>query len=154
MKIEAICPITNKKVDENVARFNATITVLLLAAFVVSDTPLIALFLLVDFLLRGFELSAYSPIAIVSKKIVAALALKPKIINAGPKLFAAKVGALFSLSVMVSAFLGQTPLAFAFSAIFGICAFLEAAFGFCLACRIYPYLYKLTHFVFAKTIRE
>ena len=145
MRTNAICPINNKKVDEHVARVNAAVTVLLLILFFVSAYPPTVLFLFADFLLRGFDLAAYSPIAIVSRKLVAGLSLRPKVINAGPKFFAAKVGAFFSLMVLVFALLGETQLAFAFGAIFAICAFLEAAFGFCLACKIYPYTYKLTH---------
>ncbi|MBP6661907.1 MAG: DUF4395 family protein, partial [Paludibacter sp.] len=33
----------------------------------------------------------------------------------------------------------------ALTAIFGICAFLESAFGFCIACEIYPLIYKFTY---------
>ncbi|MTK53172.1 DUF4395 domain-containing protein [Paludibacter sp.] len=153
MQTKAICPINNKKVDENVARSNAALTVLLLVVFQLSINPLIALFLLADFLLRGFDLAAYSPLAFVSKKVVSVLSLKPKVINAGPKFFAAKIGAAFSLSILVSALLGFNQLAFVFSAVFGVCAFLEAAIGFCLACKIYPYTYKLTHFNISKAIQ-
>jgi len=153
MKTNAICPINNKRIDENVARVNASITVLLLVGFVVSGSPLIVLFLLADFLLRGFDLAIYSPIAIVSRRLVSGLSLKPKVINAGPKFFAAKVGALFSLAILISALLQLHQLAVVFSAIFGICAFLEAAVGFCLACKIYPYTYKLTRLFPQQNIR-
>lgn len=150
MQTKAICPINNKKADENVARSNAALTVLLLVSFQVSANPFIALFLLVDFVLRGFEQASYSPLAFVSRKIVSVLSLQPKVINAGPKFFAAKIGAVFSLSMLVSTLLGLNQLAFVISAVFGVCAFLEAAIGFCLACKIYPYTHQLTHFSTSK----
>lgn len=153
MRTKAICPINNKNADENVARSNAALTVLLLVVFQLSANPLIALFLLVDFVLRGFELANYSPLACVSKKVVSVLSLKPKVINAGPKFFAAKIGAVFSLSILVSTLLGWSQLSFALSAVFGVCAFLEAVIGFCLACKIYPYTYQLTHFSTSKAIQ-
>ncbi len=153
MQTKAICPINNKKADENVARSNAAFTVLFLVIFQLSANPLIILFLLADFLLRGFDLAAYSPLAFVSKKVMSVLSLKPKIINAGPKFFAAKIGAVFSLSILVSALLGFNQLAFVFSAVFGVCAFLEVAIGFCLACKIYPYTHQLTHFATSKAVQ-
>jgi len=152
MQTKAICPINNKKADENVARSNAALTVLLLVSFQLSANPFIVLFLLADFVLRGFELASYSPLAFVSKKIVSVLSLQSKVINAGPKFFAAKIGAVFSLSILVSTLLGLNQLAFVIGAVFGVCAFLEAAIGFCLACKIYPYTYKLTHFNISKAI--
>jgi hypothetical protein len=81
MQTKAICPINNKKANENVARSNAAFTVLFLVIFQLSANPLIILFLLADFLLRGLDLAAYSPLAFVSKKVVSVLSLKPKVIN-------------------------------------------------------------------------
>lgn len=153
MQTKAICPINNKKADENVARSNAAFTVLFLVIFQLSANPLIILFLLVDFVLRGFELASYSPLAFVSKKAVSVLSLKAKVINAGPKFFAAKIGAVFSLSILVSTLLGWSQFSFVLSVVFGVCALLEAAIGFCLACRIYPYTHQLTHFSTSKAIQ-
>jgi hypothetical protein len=99
--------------------------------------------LLVDFLLRGFEVPQYSPLAIISKNATQLLALKPKLINSGPKLFAARVGVLFSSLILISTLFGLKTLAITFAGIFGVCAFLEAAFGFCVACQIYPFIYRL-----------
>jgi hypothetical protein len=31
------------------------------------------------------------------------------------------------------------------TAVFGVCAFLESAFGLCIACEIYPFVYKFTY---------
>jgi hypothetical protein len=147
----AICPINNKRIDEQVARTNAAFTVFLLTLFVISHQPLIVVFLLADFLLRSFEQVAYSPLSIGSKKLLAALSVTPKVINAGSKFFAAKIGAFFSLSILLSVATGLDALALVLTAVFGICAFLEAAVGFCLACKIYPYTFRLTHFSIYKS---
>ena len=143
MKTYAICPISDKRINENVARANAFFTVLLLVSFVVTSNLFILVFLLVDFLLRALELSQYSPIAFVSRKLVQALSLKPKMINAGPKIFAARIGLFFNVSVFISALAGLNTLSFVLVAVFGICAFMEAAFNFCIACEVYPFVYKL-----------
>jgi hypothetical protein len=141
MKTYAICPISDKRINENVARSNAIITVAILTAYVLTSNLFIISFLFIDFLLRGLELSKYSPVALLSKKIVQKL--KPKIINAGPKIFAARIGAFFSISILLATLTGFNVLAISLAGIFGTCAFLEAAFGFCIACEIYPFVYKL-----------
>jgi hypothetical protein len=143
MNTYTLCPISDKRINENVARANASLTVILLAVYLFSSNLFVVALLLVDFLLRGLELSQYSPFAIVSKKITQMQKLKPKLINAGPKIFAARIGVFFSFSILVSALFNFNTLAITFAGIFGVCALLEAAVGFCLACQIYPILYKL-----------
>jgi hypothetical protein len=143
MKTYAICPISDKRINENVARSNAFFTVLLLASYIVTSNSFIIAFLLVDFLFRALELSQYSPLAIASKKLIQVFSIKPKLINAGPKIFAARIGLFFTVSVFVSSIVGLNILSFILVAIFGICAFMEAAFNFCIACEVYPFVYKL-----------
>lgn len=143
MNSNVFCPISINKIDDHVARLNGafTVAVLLLALFLQSWIPVA--FLLVDFFLRSAELGKYSLLAIVSKGILKSLSVKPYLINAGPKIFAARIGVLFSFLVVVLSVLDLNIAAIVVGAIFGICAFLEAAFGFCVACRIYPLFYKL-----------
>lgn len=141
----AFCPISYKKIDEHVARFNASLTVVLLLVYVLTSSLIPVAFLLVDFFLRGIEKPAYSPLAIVARWILSLAGVKAKPINAGPKIFAARVGVLFSVLILGSALAGWTVSAWIFTAIFGICAFLEAVVGFCVACKLYPLLYKLVY---------
>lgn len=145
MNSNAICPISNKKIDENVARFNGLFTVILLTTTILTQSIFPVLFLLVDFFLRSAELSVYSPFANLSKFIIEKLNITKKPINAGPKIFAARIGVLFSLVILVTLLTGNETISFIFIGIFGTCAFLEAAFSFCVACQIYPIVYKLTY---------
>jgi len=144
MKSNALCPISDKKINERVARLNAVITFSLLILFVITSRTIIISFLLIDFLLRSAELSQYSPLAILSRSIVKLLNIKPKSVNAGPKIFAARIGVVFSFGVLLStAFGGWNIVGISFISVFGVCAFLEGVFGICVACQIYPYVYKL-----------
>ena len=145
MNSSAICPISTNKIDEHIARLNATFTVLLITALILTNNILIATFLLVDFTLRGTENSKYSILSIVSKLIVNSLGLKKKPVNSGPKVFAARIGIVFSFLVVLFSILNLQTAALAFASIFGVCAFLESALGFCVACRIYPIVYKFTY---------
>jgi len=145
MNNNAFCPISFKKTDENVARLNGLFTVLFLIAFVLTDSFIPVLFLLIDFQLRGMEKPQYSPFVIFSKFLLKTFKAKPQPINAGPKIFAARIGVLFSVMILITTLLQLPVLATVFAAIFGICAFLETAFSFCVACKIYPFWYKLIY---------
>ena len=143
MKTTAVCPVSDKRINEHIARTNALFAVVFILAYVFKSNELIILLLLVDFLLRGFELSAYSPFAFLSAKLVRFLNIKPKIDNAGPKLFAARIGAFFSLAILVTSVAGLDVAAYILTAVFGLCASLEGFFGYCIACRIYPWFYRV-----------
>ena len=145
MKIEAICPISDQRIDENVARFNGFFTVVILSVFAITANVLPVLFLAVDFFLRGANLSKYSVLSFISKRITHALSLHKNLINAGPKIFAARIGFAFTIAILVSFVFDASFLAYSFAAIFGLCAFLEAAFALCIACEIYPYFYKIIY---------
>lgn len=140
-----ICPISSSKINETVARINGGLTLLFVVVFLLTGNLYLISFLIVDFLLRSLKKSKYSPFSILSKFIVKTFRLKPRIINAGPKIFAARVGILFSVLIFIFSFIGLNTLAFVFLGVFGFCAFLEFVFGFCVACQIYPFIYKLTY---------
>ena len=145
MKTTAFCPISYRKIDEHVARLNGAFTVLFLAVFTVTGNIFPVIFLIIDFLLRSGKLSRFSLLAFLSKNTAKTLFSKPLLINAGPKVFAARIGVVFNFAIIVSCFSGLTNLALIFTGIFCTCAFLESAFGFCVACQFYPFIYRLTY---------
>jgi len=145
MQTNAFCPISYKKIDENVARLNGLFTVLLLIIYALTLSLIPVIFLVLDFLARGFDKPGFSLLARFSKFLVNVFKLKPQLINAGPKLFAARVGLLFSVLVVIVSLPGWTTVALVIALVFGVCAFLEAAIGFCVACKLYPFVYKLTY---------
>jgi len=150
MNANALCPISINKIDENVARLNGTFTVVLLASFLITQNIITIVFLAVDFLLRGAELGKYSPLTILSKYILNVFNTKKRPINAGPKIFAARIGVVFSVSILLFSVFQLTTVSLVLATIFGVCALLEAAFSFCVACQLYPIVYKLTYQTKAK----
>jgi hypothetical protein len=143
MKSYAFCPVSDKQINERVARINGAITVLLLALFGVTQSIIPVLFLSIDFLLRATDYPRFSPIAISSGKIVRYFSLNNKLINAGPKLFAARIGLVFSSIIVISFTLNAYTFGYAIAGILGLFSFLEAVFGLCVACEIYPFVYRL-----------
>jgi hypothetical protein len=145
MKTYAICPISDKKINERVARINAIFTVLLLVVFTFTRQWFIPGFLAIDFLMRSGNLSRYSPIGFSSRNIIQLLSLEELLINAGPKIFAARIGFIFSLLILITILLNFFWLALGIACILGLFSFLEAVFGFCVACEIYPFFYRLLY---------
>lgn len=143
MKSNAICPISDRKIDEHVARFNSGLTLSLLLVFILTGNIIPIVFLFVDFALRSGSYSRFSAIGFVSRTVLKKLSVKPELINAGPKIFAARIGLFFNFAIIVSGLLGLENLVYVFSGVFGFCAFLESFFGYCVACQIYPFVYKL-----------
>ncbi|MDD3320522.1 MAG: DUF4395 domain-containing protein [Paludibacter sp.] len=143
MNTNAFCPISNKKIDDHVARINSSLTLALLVVFITTGNIIPILFLFVDFALRSGKLSRYSVLSYISKKILKVITLKPEMINAGPKIFASRIGLFFTVTIIVFTVFGIDSMAYIFSGILGFCAFLESFFGFCVACQIYPFVYKL-----------
>jgi len=142
MKTYAFCPISENTINERVARMNAIFGVFLLLGFAFTQSIFFVIFLSFDFLLRSTEYSKFSLIGVSSKNIMSYLDVKPKSINAGPKIFAARIGFVLTALIILSFLLSLNGLALILVAILGIFSFLEGALGFCVACQIYPYLYR------------
>lgn len=136
------CPISFNQINEKVARLNGAQTVICLLLFILTPLKLIIVFLAIDFLIRGFLKPKFSPIAIASKTVLKLIKAEPKMTNAGPKLFAAKLGFIFSVIVTALYFINLWLPAVIVAGIFAFFAFLEAAFGYCVACKVYPILLK------------
>lgn len=142
MKTSVLCPISDKQIDENVARMNAAFTFALIVIFGLSQSIIPVIFLAVDFLLRSTGLSIYSPLGLMSRRIVLALDINKSQINAGPKIFAARLGLFMTTLIALLMVFNATWTAFLLAGILALFSFLEAAFSICVACEIYPYLYK------------
>jgi hypothetical protein len=145
MKTYAICPISNKKINERVARVNGAFTVLLLILFGFTGQWFIPAFLAIDFLMRSGNLSRFSPVGYSSRNIIKFLSVEELLINAGPKIFAARIGLAFSAVILVASATGMDLTALAFAAVLGVFSFMEAAFGICVACKIYPFVYRFLY---------
>ena len=145
MKTYAICPISDKLINERVARVNGAFTVLLLLLFAITGQWFIPAFLAIDFLMRSGRLSKFSLLGNSSKGIVKWLPMEKQMINAGPKIFAARVGLVFSAVIFLASVAEMPLIALLFTAILGLFSFMESVFGICVACKIYPFLYRLIY---------
>jgi hypothetical protein len=144
-KTYAVCPVSDKKVDEHVARVNGIFAVLLLIIFVLTQSIIPVIFLAADFFIRSSDFSKYSLIANSSKEIVRYFGLQQNLINAGPKIFAARIGLIFSCLIIISFVLSSFLPAYSLAGVLLLFSFLEAAYGICVACEIYPFVYRVLY---------
>lgn len=140
--MQAVCPITDKRINENVSRLNALVTVLFVAAFLVFNFWGGIVFMMVDFALRGFIDSKYSIVCQMNKWIVSKINLSPKLMNAGPKMFAAQFGLVFTAFILLGLLFDMRIISQVVAIVLGVFSFMESAFGFCVACQLYPFLRK------------
>jgi hypothetical protein len=134
------CPVNT--VDEHAARTVAAIVVILAAAsFWGAAWPLVVV-LAADFTIRGLVDRRCSPLRWIAKGIVGAIGLHIKSVYAPPKRFAAQVGATLTIAASVLHLAGLHVAALIVTAVLIVAASLEAGFGFCLACWLYPYVFR------------
>jgi len=143
-----LCPISGDLVDERATRIAASLVVLLSVvlafhAWSGNPWPWVALAMAADFLLRALGWRRFSPIAQTARLLHHLSGLEAKRINAGPKRFAASIGCLFSVSIFISGLLHLRIPGLALSLILAFFAALESFLGYCVACKLYPFVHAI-----------
>lgn len=147
MQMNYSCPITGEQKDNTtiriVAGFVLTITLVTIYIGMQVSSILAAIvfgLLALDFIVRAFLLPKYSLLASLAKALVLRLKLKQQMVDSGPKIFAARIGVIFTLSGTLLFASGNITAASVVGAILLVCAGLEAFFDFCLGCWMYSLL--------------
>lgn len=137
------CVIAGVTVDEKVARINAFIAIIGVAIFALTPAKGVIFFLALDFFLRGFGFGRYSPVAWASRGILTTLHVTPSPIDAGPKLFAAKIGFVFALLAGLLWAFGLEVAGLVVALGLAGAASLEAFLGYCVGCTMYSILVRV-----------
>ncbi len=131
------CPISGYEVDEKIARANAFIVFMSTLLINFTHVKWLAFVLCIDYFLKGFVGMKYSPLGGISRMLLHRFHIKPFFINAGPKIFAAKIGFVCSLFISIF-YLSAHPTAMMVVGIMLMgCSFLESFFNFCVGCKMY-----------------
>lgn len=131
------CPVDFIPINENKARLTAFFVFILTIVYILNSFWLIMAFLAIDFSLRGFNLGKYSLLGFISDAIIKQLKIKNKPVDRAPKRFAAGVGLVFSLAILITGYFHQLLIVYALSCVLLFFAFLESGFGFCAGCYVY-----------------
>ena len=137
-----VCPVNERQINENVTRMNALVTCIVASIFIFTPAKWILFILPVDFALRAWFRGRFSPVGQMNRYLVSSFKLGVSLINEGPKVFAARIGLILSVLAVGSFLAGFNLLAYGLGGILVLFSFLEAAFGFCVACKIYPFFFR------------
>jgi hypothetical protein len=140
---ETQCPVDFVPMNENKARLTALFVLILGAIFLITGLWFIMAFLVVDFLLRSNNLSKYSLLAILSDVTIKLLKIKSKLTDRAPKRFAAGVGLVFTIGILILTLLHLNTATLLVTIVLLLFAFLESFIGFCAGCYVYTMLHKL-----------
>ena len=131
-------------VNDYAARTVATGVVLMCLAAIAFDQPWILLPLAYGFWARVLTGPTLSPLGQLATRVVAPLLpVEPKLVPGPPKRFAQAVGVVFSSSALVLWYgFGEHAASYVVVGLLTCAAFLEAAFGICLGCKVFALLMK------------
>lgn len=139
------CPVDFVPMNENKARLTALFVLLLGTIFLFTNWWVVMAFLLIDFLLRANNQGKYSLLAILSDVIINQFKIKNKPTDRAPKRFAAGVGLVFTLGILILTLLGLDTAALVVTLVLLLFAFLESFVGFCAGCYVYSALNKISN---------
>lgn len=133
------CPVNT--VDEHAARMVAALVVVLALLSLHPALMWLSAVLAFDFAMRAWVSRRYSPLRWIAKGLAAALHLEPKPVYAPPKQFAARIGSVLTLAA-VALHLTVHVGAVVVTLMLVAAASLEAIAGFCIACWVYPHVFR------------
>ncbi len=134
-----LCPISSERVNENTARMTGFLVATTVALFAWTGNILLIGVLLIDFFIRAFTLLRYSPGSWLSAQLVKFLKLPEVKTDKAPKVFAARVGFLFSAATL-GFFAVNRRVSVAISLILMCFAILESVFNVCVGCLVYTFI--------------
>ncbi|HPE78305.1 MAG TPA: DUF4395 domain-containing protein [Draconibacterium sp.] len=137
---QLVCPISDERIDEQVTRINALLGILLISAGLLFNSVIFIAFLTVDYYIRAFSKARYSPVGFISLQMANVLNLDKKEIDKAPKVFAARIGFLMSLSVTILMTFQLNTASLAVGAVLAFFASLEFVLAICMGCILYTYL--------------
>lgn len=134
------CPISFNRIDAHLVRIVALQVIVVALLLIGTGHLFFAALLLFDFSVRTLNLKKLSPFATIARLLIKSFDIKPQLCDEAPKRFALYLGlgiiGFFTLLLLF----GFSKVATVLVSILLICASLEAAFDYCIGCKIYHYL--------------
>ena len=134
-----ICPVSNEKVAEHISRITALLTVITFIAYILTGFLPFALLALFDFFARSYQIKSISLFSKIATKIGSILNLESQRIDKAPKIFASRLGFVFSLLIVAFNLFGLLQTSYFVSGILILFATMECILNFCIGCYIYSW---------------
>ena len=130
--------ITQATTNESKIRLIALFVFASTITYILTSFIAIPVLLVIDFSLRSFDLGKFSPFAVISDWLVKTLNLPVKSVYLPPKRFAARIGLLFSITILSLQLLGLNSIIV--SSVLAFFAALESFLSICAGCYVYSFL--------------
>lgn len=131
-------------VNDISARLVATGVVLMVVLTIAFDLKWATVVIAYGFVARVLTGPSLSPLGqLVTRVVTPRLGLAERPVPGPPKRFAQGIGVTFSVTALILTILGAWTAAEVVLGLLGAAAFLEAAFGFCLGCKIFAVLMRV-----------
>jgi hypothetical protein len=137
------CPIDGTQINEPTVRVVAFLVAITAALGVVYQSPFFFLFLAFDFLIRGFYNKKWSLFRFIGLKTTDYFDVKVKLIDAGGKKFAARIGLVFSIILTLAAYFQLLVVVYSLGGILVLFAVLESALAYCVGCKMHTLYRKI-----------
>lgn len=137
------CPISIQRIDANLVRIISWQVLLFSLLFLVTQEMILALIVLFDFLVRALRFNRISPFYLFASLCLTFQKKTPQMCDESPKRFALYLGLAVSLLINLCYLVPMTNLALTIAVVLSLCAFFEAAFEFCIGCKLY-YMIEFT----------
>lgn len=134
-----ICPTSDQRINENMARVTGFMMATMIALYAFTGKTSFIATIVVDYFVRAFTKSNYSPGSWLASQIVQRLHLSEKKIDKAPKIFAARVGFLFAAATLAMSSINRKTSLVIGLILMGF-ALLESVFNFCVGCVMYTYM--------------
>ena len=130
-------------IDPRGPRFGAVITVVVLAAVLITGSAWLLAAQMLVFAIGAVAGLRYAPYGIVYRRLVRPRLGPPAHTEAeAPPRFAQGVGMVFALGGVLGYAAGAAGIGMAFTALALVAAFLNAAFDICLGCQVYLFIQR------------
>jgi hypothetical protein len=132
-------------VNEVSARFVAGGVVIMALATLIFGQPWLLVPLAYGFVARAASGPTLSPLGqFVTRVVTPRFAAGPRYVAGPPKRFAQAIGALITVSALISHFgFGATDVAYILVGLIAVAATLESVFAFCIGCRMFAVLMRM-----------
>ncbi|UPT77895.1 DUF4395 domain-containing protein [Sulfurovum sp. XGS-02] len=137
------CPISVHRIDAHVVRLTALQVLIVGLLLLITEDIFFSFLLLFDFSIRSLNIKQFSPFANIAKIIITRLHIKPNYCDEAPKRFSVYFGLVIIGFLTLFFYSGYTEIATILVVTLLCCAFLEAAFDYCVGCKVYCYLKRM-----------
>ena len=138
------CPINFQTYDNTISRISSLSVTMLLAVYLLTSQIGIILFVIADLVVRVFIDKRFSPLYHISVSLKRLFGLQSVIKDSASKRLATYFGILFSFLIVLFHLLHLQEALYITAGIYIICLLLDAFFDFCLGCKIYYLIKKVS----------